>query len=478
MKRTSGVLLPVSALPGEYSIGSLGEEARRFVDFLREGGFSVWQTLPPVVTGEGDSPYKSFSAFSLNYFFIDLPTLRDAGLLTADEVAGARQSSPYLCEYPRLTEERFALLSRAAARIPDRAPIDDFLTTHPESERFCRFMALRRANDDRPFREFVTDRYREEDFYAWAFTQYTFYTQWQALHRYAQKAGVSLLGDMPIYVDEESADVWGNPHLFDLRADGRAAAVAGVPPDYFSEDGQRWGNPLYNWAAMRADGFAWWRARLAHTLDLYDGVRIDHFRGFASYYSIPSDAPNARTGHWRRGPGRALVDALRETAAGRLIVAEDLGGDEAPDVQRLLAYSGFPGMRVFQFAFLGNPDSVHLPHNYENNTVAYTGTHDNDTLLAYLFALSAQERRHVFDYCGYAGDDMNEGFSAVLHTMLASHAGMVVFPIQDLLRFGCDTRINRPGTATGNWAYRVTREQLASVDPAPFARENRLLGRV
>ena len=463
MSRASGVLLPLFSLPGGYSVGSAGEAAFRFIDQLAEGGFRLWQVLPFCLPGEGDSPYKSYSAFSYNYALVDLPDLYSRGLLTAGELAGAREETPYLCEYPRVARERFALLARAAGRVGDRSAVYAFLENNPGTERFCRFMALRRENNDRPWRLFTTDRYDEEYYFAWAFTQYAFSEQWAAVRHHAAQRGVRIMGDIPIYVDYESADVWANRELFLLDRDRMPAAVAGVPPDYFSETGQLWGNPLYNWDRMRTDGYAWWQDRLRHTLSSFDMVRIDHFRAFASYYYIPAGAEDARAGHWCPGPGEELIDRLRAVAGEGRIVAEDLGG-EAPEVKALLAYSGFPGMRVLQFGFLSGDNESHLPHNYGKNTATYTGTHDNDTLLGYLFSLREEERRRVFDYCGYAGTDIDRGIDAIIRTMYGSHADLFVLPVQDLLRFGEDTRINRPGTPRGNWTYRVTADQLASID--------------
>ncbi len=467
MSRASGVLLPIFSLPGDYSVGSFGTHARRFVDFLQEGGFTWWQVLPFCLPGAGDSPYKSYSAFSYNYAFIDLPTLYEEGLITRAELDGARQETPYLCEYRRLEKERFVLLSRAAGRVADRTPIYTFLKENPGVEKFCRFMALRQANGDRPWREFTADTVDEDYYFAWAFTQHTFCRQFAALHRYAADRGVKIMGDIPIYVDYESADVYGDPGLFELDADGKPAAVAGVPPDYFAEDGQLWGNPLYNWDEMAKDGYAWWRERLRHTLTCFDGVRIDHFRAFASYFRIPAGAETAKAGAFRVGPGEPLVDALRAVAGDRLIVAEDLGG-ETPDVRALLGYSKFPGMRVFQFGFTGGCDNLHLPHNYPKNSVTYSGTHDNDTLLGYLFSLDEETRRRVFRYVDYAGRDIDESIPYVLRTLYASHADLLILPVQDLLKFGEDTRINRPGTPSGNWGYRVTEEQLGRVDLSFF----------
>ncbi len=474
--RACGVLLPLSALPGGYSIGAAGEAAKAFIDRLVEGGFSVWQVLPFCLPGAGNSPYKSYSAFSYNYDLIDLPTLATRGLLTGGELEAAREHTPYLCEYDRLKEGRFALLARAAGRLGDRAPVYAFLDSHPGTEKFCRFMALRHANGGAPWRAFKTDRYDEEYYFALAFTQYEFCRQWDAVRQYAAARGVRIMGDIPIYVDYESADVWADPSQFLLDADGRPAAVAGVPPDYFSETGQLWGNPLYDWDRMAKDGYTWWQARMRHTLETFDLVRIDHFRAFASYYSIPATAEDARTGHFCRGPGERLIDCLTAAAGPGRIIAEDLGG-LTPDVGELLAYSGYPGMRVLQFAFDEGAESSHMPHNYKKNCVAYTGTHDNDTLLGYLYALDACTRRRIFDYCGYAGQDIEGAMPTILRTMYASHADLLILPLQDLLGYGTDTRINRPGTPSGNWEYRVTAAQLAALDMAPFHRLSDLFGR-
>lgn len=463
MKRSCGLLLPLFSLPGGYSVGAAGQAAKDLIDRLAAGGFTLWQVLPFCLPGEGFSPYRSYSAFSYYEGFVDLEELCTRGLLTRGELAAAAEHTPYLCEYERLAKERFSLLSRAAGRLGDRSPVYAFLASAPESERFCRFMALREANEGRPWRAFTTDRYDEEYYFAWAFIQYTFCRQWEEVRRYAAARGVRIMGDIPIYVDYESADVWASPSLFQLGEDLTPAAVAGVPPDAFSATGQLWGNPLYDWGRMQEDGYAWWQARLRHALSQFDLVRIDHFRAFASYFSIPSDAADARAGHWCPGPGRDLIDSLRRAGGDGRIVAEDLGGD-TDDVRELLAYSGFPGMRVLQFGFGPGADRSHLPHAYGHHTVAYTGTHDNNTLLGFLFAADDETRRRVFSYCGYGGTRIEDGVAAVRRALYASHADTVVLPVQDLLGYGEDTRVNRPGTPRGNWTYRITKEQLDSVD--------------
>lgn len=462
MDRSVGILAPVSMLPGRYGIGTFGEEAYRFVDLLCRGGFSVWQVLPFCLPDECHSPYKSFGSFSLNPCFIDLSVLKEKGLLTEAERAAAEERVSYTCEYGRLDRERLPLLFRAAERVKDRAPIDAFLAEHPQTAAFCRFMALRAANGETHHTLWQIAEPDEAVLRAWEFLQYEAYTEWQALKAYANGRGVRILGDLPIYVAEDSADVFSSPESFLLDKKGHPTEVAGVPPDYFSADGQLWGNPLYRYGRMKEDGYAFWRQRIAFSCELYDGVRIDHFRGIESYYAIPAGAPNAREGVWRKGPGMALIRAMREAAGGALLVAEDLG-EITPAVRALLKSAALPGMRVLQFGALPGGEA-HLPHNYESDTVAYTGTHDNNTLLGYLFAEEEEVRRRLFDYAGYAGDKIEEAIPYLLRTMYASHAGLVIFPIQDLLGFGCDTRLNTPGTAEDNWAFRVTREQLASID--------------
>lgn len=478
MKRQSGVLLPISALPGDYSIGAFGASARAFVDFLERGGFSAWQVLPFCLPDECHSPYKSYSAFSGNPYFIDLEDLYARGLLTREELDGARQTSPFACEYERLSRERLPLLRKASERMTDRSAIDAYLSSHPDAARFCEFMGRREANDGRPWYEWTSDACDRETEAVWQFVQYIFSEQWLALRAYANAHGVRILGDIPMYVAHDSADVWANPKEFQLDADGYPLAVAGVPPDYFSEDGQLWGNPLYDWRYMKATDFGWWRRRMAAMTEWFDGVRIDHFRAFEAYYSIPHDAVNAKGGVWKRGPGMPLIRALREVAGDTLLIAEDLG-DITPEVRALLKKSGLPGMRVLQFAFLSDGASIHQPHMYENNCIAYTGTHDNNTLLGYMFEQSSEERARLLAYIGREGEDFNRPcvYRAVLRTLLASAAGLCIVPIQDLLMHGADTRINTPGRAEGNWSYRVTSDQLASLSTDELRAMNRMYGR-
>ena len=475
-KRQSGILMHVSSLWGEYSEGAFGKEAIEWIDFLAASGFSVWQVLPFCLPDEHNSPYKSFGAFSINPNFIDLSVLESEGLLSHEELLRARQQTPFACEFDRLSVERFALLSLAASRVKDRAPIEAFLDAHLQTAEFCRYMAIRANNRSLPWQEWTNEEYDPAILFAWQFTQYEAIRQWKAIKAYANTKGISIVGDVPIYVAADSADVWANRTLFLLDDKGNPKRIAGVPPDYFCEDGQLWGNPLYDWKRMKADHYTWWKERMSFMMELFDGVRIDHFRGFESYYSIPATDKNAKNGVWVKGPGMSLIRAISSICEGKLMIAEDLG-DITPAVAALVKKSGYPGMRVLQFAFLGEENSPHLPHNYDFNSVAYTGTHDNNTLLGYVWDQDDNTKRHLMEYCGFEGD-WNACYNAVLRTMFASHAGLLILPVQDLLLFGRDTRLNTPGSAEGNWAYRVTREQFASLSPDKFLTWNRLYGRV
>lgn len=478
MSRKSGVLMHVSSLPGDYSCGAFGKQAEAFVDFLADCGFSYWQVLPFCMVDECNSPYKSYSTFGGNPYFVDLETLFEKGLLTAEELLSARQQTPYSCEFVRLYHTRFDLLRKAAFRTDDaqRAQIESFISADPYLGSFCEFMSLKYANGEKPWYEWTQTAGDAQTLFLWKFIQYEFFHQWAKIKKYANSRGVRIIGDIPIYVALDSCDVYSAKHLFQLREDNKPSCVAGVPPDYFSADGQLWGNPLYDWDVMAKDGYQWWCDRLRHALELFDGVRIDHFRGLEAYWAVPGDAKTAREGEWRKGPGMALIEKLKEVAGERLIIAEDLG-DITPEAAKLVRDSGFPGMRVFQFAFLGDEDNPHLPHNYVPNCVAYTGTHDNNTLLGYLWEMDDRSRRRMLEYCGYTDGDWTQGCPAIVRTMFESTAGLLILPIQDLLGYGSDTRLNIPGKADGNWQYRVTKEQIDSIDRARFRRLNELYKR-
>ena len=476
--RVSGVLMHVSSLWGEYSCGSFGKSAYEFMDFLAECGFSCWQTLPFCLPDEHGSPYSSYSAFSVNPAFIDLETLASRGLLNAEELASARQRTPFRCEFDRLSGERMELLSRAAERFKDADCVRNFIALHPHTGSFCRFMALRKANGYLPHRRWTCSVPDSGELRTWEFICYEFFREWAEVRNYAHSKGISIIGDIPVYVSLESSDVWENPKQFLLDENGDPTGVAGVPPDYFCADGQLWGNPLYDWDRMRKDGFAWWRDRIAFMCELFDKVRIDHFRGLESFYSIPFGAPDARNGKWVKGPGMELVKALRSVCGEGRLIAEDLGVIDKK-VEKLVRESGFPGMRVMQFGFDGKADNPHLPHNYIKNCVAYTGTHDNNTLLGFMWELDPASRRAVLEYCGYGDEnwDTPAAYHAVIRTLISSVADTVIIPLQDLLRFGSDTRMNTPGEAEGNWSWRVLREQLSAADKARLAEYNRIYGR-
>ncbi len=472
MKRSSGILLPVFSLPGHYGCGTLGKNAYKWIDTLKKGGFSYWQILPLGMTDGYNSPYTSCSSFSGNPFFIDPVILFEKGLVTKDELDTQEVADPYLCQFDILREKRYAFLKKAASRVTDRAPIDDFMKNNPHVCRTAEFLALREANGGKAWQEWTVKSPDASELFAWQFIQYEFHREWSELHAYAAKNGISIIGDLPFYVSLDGYDVYSAPEQFMLGKDGSPSCVAGVPPDYFSADGQLWGNPIYNWEKMRSDGYAWWKARLKYMLSLFDGIRIDHFRAISAYWSIPSGAKSAKEGHWEKGPARELIDALGQIADGKLILAENLGMIDE-DTQALLKYSGYPGMAVFQFGFDGSPDSVHLPHNYQNNLVAYTGTHDNNTLLGFLWELDEGTRAAVLDYMGNPPD----AHSAIMRALLMSAAGTVIFPVQDVLKYGADTRINTPGRADNNWRYRVTKQQLDTVDWAHFAHLNKIYSR-
>ncbi len=477
LERKSGVLMHISSLFGDYSIGDFGHQGKLFIDFLTDCGYSYWQVLPFCPLDECNSPYKSTSSFAGNPYFISLEILYNKGLLTKDELNSQKQYTPYVCEYERLYNERLSILKLAANRATNKSDIESFVAQSPYIEDFCKFMAIKNENDDKPWYKWESENYKDEDLFMWKFIQYEFFSQWTEIKKYANNKGIKIIGDIPIYVNLDSSDVWADKHLFKLGEDNLPVTVAGVPPDYFSADGQLWGNPIYDWKAMEEDGFRWWKDRISHMSTMFDGIRIDHFRAIESFWEIPSSAKTAKEGIMVKGPGMKLINAIKDSLTDTMIIAEDLGLI-TEDVVKLLEMSGFPGMKVFQYAFMGDNNSTHLPHNYPKNCVAYTGTHDNNTLLGYLWELDEKTRRNMLEYCGHKEEKWENGCDAIIRTMLASHAGLVIMPIQDLLKFGSDTRINTPGRAEGNWGYRITKEQLDSIDKAKYRRLNELYSRI
>ena len=477
MKRQSGILMHISSLYGDYSIGTFGKNAKEFVDFLVENGFSVWQVLPFTVTDEYNSPYKSFSAFGGNPYFIDPEKLYNDGLINSEDLRNCKQETPYSCEFERLAKERMLLLKKAYKNSKNQDEVREFIASHPRIEAFCRFMTLREQNGLKTWQEWETEEITDYELLGtWQFIQYEFFTQWAEIKTYANSKGVSIIGDIPIYVSDDSCDVWENRHLFDIDEKGYPTLVAGVPPDYFAKDGQLWGNPLYNWDEMKKDGFKWWKERIDHSLEMFDGVRIDHFRAIESYWAVEATEKTARNGKWIKGPGMDFVNAIKEGHDDKLIIAEDLG-DITDEVRALVEESGFPGMRVFQFGFLDDGNSIHMPHNYIRNSVAYSGTHDNNTLFGFLWESDENTRRRALDYCAFSGGDWGGASPLFLRAIFASVSDLAIIPIQDFLMYGSDTRINTPGVAKGNWSYRVTKEQLDNANKEFFRSLNRIYKR-
>lgn len=495
--RCAGVLLHMSSMPSPYGVGVFGAECLSFLDKLEAMGFRRWQVLPFTITDDANSPYCAPSAFAGNYLFIDPRKLAAAGLLNAEEAAANEcPSSPYTADYPFARERRMSCLKTAYSRLTSelKTQIEAFSETQDWLEDFALFMAVKTAEEGKPWWEWKPEHraylqckktagsYQEEINF-WKFTQFIFYKQWNEIKQYAAQKGIGIIGDMPIYVARDSADVWSRPDLFRLDPVSLCpTAVAGVPPDYFAKDGQLWGNPLYDWKAMEQDGYRWWISRLRHTLGIYDTVRIDHFRAFASYWAVPADAETAKNGQWEKGPGLALFDALEQALGKADILAEDLGlfGE---DVAALLEQTGFPGMKVIQFGFDPAGDSSHLPHNYPFHCVAYAGTHDNNTLLGWLWDATEDERQFAMDYCGFCGDHWGDGgfhsasCRAITETLWRSSANTVIIALQDLCGFGKDARMNIPGVPELNWRYRTTEETLAQIDTAYYQKINRLYRR-
>ncbi len=466
--RASGILMPVFSLPSPYGIGTLGKDAYQFVDFLVKAGQSYWQVLPLGPTSYGDSPYQSFSSFAGNPYFVDLDTLKEDGLLTAEELAACDfGDDPKSIDYGKLYENRLPLLKKAFDRfVPDK----DYHAFCAENawwlDDYVLFMALKKAHGDENWSQWEEPlRLREEAalsaarrMYAeelsfYRFVQYEFAVQWTALKEYANTAGIRIIGDIPIYVAYDSADVWADPVQFQLDKRLRPELVAGVPPDAFCEDGQLWGNPLYDWSYMRKDDYGWWKRRLQVALKLYDMVRIDHFRGFESYFAVPYGELTAKNGHWIKGPGMDLFEALTASFGGDLpIIAEDLGF-LTPAVRELLAASGFPGMKVLQFAFDSREDSDYLPHHYHRNCVVYTGTHDNDTILGWAKTADADDVQMARRYLHV---DDEEGFNwSMMRAALMSVADTAILMMQDIIGLGSEARINTPATLGGNWQWRI-----------------------
>jgi 4-alpha-glucanotransferase len=458
-QRSAGVLLHPTALPGPGPIGTLGAEAQRFIEALAAGGFTWWQVCPLGPTGYGDSPYQALSIFAGNPYLLDLGDLERRGYLTAAEVAGIHRGADQQTNYGRLWHELRPLLKRAGGRAAVALAHDArFLKFQTDQAAWlpawCHFSALREQNGFTAPARWTASAADAILCAEAAALQFLFAEQWQALRAHAERHGIRLMGDEPIYVSADGCDVRAHPQLFQLDAHGRPTAVAGVPPDYFAEDGQLWGNPLYDWPAHAAEGFAWWRARVAHDLQLFDAVRIDHFRGLCDYWSVPADAPNARGGTWHDGPGLAFTLAMGDLP----LVAEDLGL-LSPGVDVLRKASGLPGMAVLQFGFGGSADNPHHPDNVTADRVVYTGTHDNDTLRGWLASATPEEQANLQELLG-AVEDMP---TALIDAVLRTAAVCAILPVQDLLGLGSTARFNTPGNPQGNWTWRLTDAEFAEL---------------
>lgn len=477
--RASGILLPVSSLPSKYGIGCFSKSAYEFVDMLERAGQKYWQILPLGPTSYGDSPYQSFSTFAGNPYFISLEALVEEGVLTQKECDSADfGKNPSDIDYGKLYKARFPLLRKAYER-SDVSKNPDFVRFVEEQSSWVKdyalFMAVKGLFDGKSWDQwpedirrrwqFALDYYRETLYFEiefYEYIQFMFFKQWKELKQYANGKGIQIIGDIPIYVAFDSADTWANPQLFQLDAEGLPTAVAGCPPDGFAADGQLWGNPLYRWEYHRETGFDWWMKRLGACFDMYDMVRIDHFRGFDEYFSIPYGDKTAHNGHWEKGPGIALFDRMKEVLGEKNVIAEDLGY-VTDSVRRLVQDSGFPGMKVLEFAFdsrdTGSAND-YLPHNYPVNSVVYTGTHDNETITGWFQDILPQERELVRRYLNnhYDGDD--EIYWDMICVCMASVAKLCVIPMQDYFGYGNEARMNQPSTLGKNWRWRLKEGEL------------------
>ncbi|MDR1587386.1 MAG: 4-alpha-glucanotransferase [Treponema sp.] len=484
LPRAAGVLLAVSSLPSPYGIGSFGKAARDWLRFLRDAGQKYWQILPLGPTGWGDSPYQSFSAFAVSPYYIDLDTLAAEGLLSPDEAQGTSWGGRAdRADYAALYRRREPLLRKAFARFSGSAAFDEFRARqdHWLSD-YGLFMAIKKKQKGRSWLEWDEKfRFRDEaalgrfrlrfaaeiDFHS--FTQYLVRSQWLSIREYARELGVSIIGDMPIYVALDSADTWAKGELFLLDEKRRPLRVAGVPPDPFSALGQLWGNPLYRWDLHAETGFAWWLSRLAVSRELYDILRIDHFRGFESYFSIDASATDARGGEWVKGPGLAFIEAVKRGLPGMNIIAEDLGYLTA-EVRALLKASGFPGMKVLQFAFDSREASDYMPYTYGRNCVVYTGTHDNPTSSGWFKSARPEDTALAMDFFGIK--KAGEGGRAFIRAALASVADTAIIPMQDYLGLDDRARMNTPSSVGGNnWLWRM---KPGAADSALAAKMHRL----
>ncbi len=464
--------MPVSSLPSRFGIGGFSKEAYDFVDFLAASGQSLWQILPLGPTGYGDSPYQSFSTFAGSPYYISLDALIEEGLLTEEECSSVDfGNDTKRVDYEKIYYTRFELLRKAFERA-NRSDDADYSAFVKENELWLKDYAMYMAVKDslggvswiewdeeiRLRKPKAMKKYEKEladDIAFYSYQQYLFSKHWSALKEYANKKGIQIVGDIPIYVAFDSADTWAKPELFQLDQKNVPTAVAGCPPDAFSATGQLWGNPLYRWDYHEETGFAWWMQRLAHCFDIYDIVRIDHFRGFDEYWAVPYGDETAENGEWKPGPGYKLFEVMKKTLGNRAVIAEDLGF-LTPSVLKLVKKTGYPGMKILQFAFDATGESDYLPHKYPNNCVVYTGTHDNDTVNGWLATLNKKDLAFVKKYVNVKRTP--ELCETLIRTALGSVADTAIIPMQDYLGLGGEARINTPSTLGGNWEWRMERD--------------------
>ncbi len=476
-KRQSGVLMHISSLPGKYGIGSFGQSAYDFVDFLVRTKQRYWQILPLGTTSYGDSPYQSFSAFAGNTYFIDFDILIEEGLLNEADVKGADfGDDPRKVDYAKIFDARRPIMEKAVARFLKADDLSDYESFVEQNaawlEVFAEYMAIKEHFDNLAWTEWPDEAIRRREAASLAsyrekladkltyhrVTQYLFFKQWLRLKAYANEHHIEIVGDMPIYVAADSADVWAQPHFFKTDAVGKPTCVAGCPPDEFSETGQLWGNPIYDWEAMDKDGYAWWIERLRESFKIYDIVRIDHFRGFESYWEVPADSDTSASGKWVKGPDYKLFAAVKEALGDLNIIAEDLGF-MTDEVIELRERTGFPGMKILQFAFNPDDESIDSPHLAPNNSVMYTGTHDNNTVLGwYKDEIDDATRQYMAQYTNRK--EYETVPHAMLRTIFASVSFMAIATMQDLLELDSAARMNYPSTIGGNWTWRMTAEEL------------------
>lgn len=475
MKRSSGILFPISSLPSPYGIGTFGKAAYEFADFLKAAGQKYWQVLPLGPTSYGDSPYQSFSTNAGNPYFIDLDMLIEDGLLTKEDVKKEKWgTNPRYVDYGQIYISRFKVLEKAKEQGYKSLinEIGAFVDDNPWVENYALFMALKKHFNMISWQEWPEEDIRlhdkdavlkykmelSDDMEFYIFIQYLFFKQWDKLKKYINDLGIEIIGDLPIYVALDSCDVWAEPQFFSLDDKNYPVEVAGVPPDYFSADGQLWGNPCYNWDAMKKDGYRWWLRRIEGAVKLYDVLRIDHFRGFDEYWAVPAGESTARNGQWKPGPGMDLVGLLSSTFPKTEFIAEDLG-QPSPTVVKLLNDSKWPGMKVLEFAFDSGEANNYQPHTYDKNCICYTGTHDNATVMEWYQTAKKADRKYAKQYLGISRfEKFNWG---MIRGGMSSVAVLFVAQMQDYLGLGKFNRINIPGTKSGNWQWRLLKNELS-----------------